>query len=187
MEHFLPKAIGYGEAFVADIAAQVRGISGHDAQEYCSIDRVIRTYHGTVFMDGGIPLESTHEASVRVRAENDFDIHLNPIAGQERTRFSKAHEFAHFVLHYFLPLKANLPNSEYVKENVAAGRMMVAHRSFEQAEYEFEANWFAAHILMPSDAFRQTFEQNQGDVILTARQFGVSGSAAEVRKSVLGL
>jgi Zn-dependent peptidase ImmA (M78 family) len=56
----------------------------------------------------------------------------------------------------------------------------------DQQRAEWEANWFAAAFLMPSDAFRRTFDVYK-DVARTAAAFGVSEQAAEIRARSIGL
>ena len=50
---------------------------------------------------------------------------------------------------------------------------------------EWEANWFAASLLMPEEAFKKAVEEGLPDMHLAAR-FNVSMEAAQVRKKVLG-
>jgi Zn-dependent peptidase ImmA (M78 family) len=49
---------------------------------------------------------------------------------------------------------------------------------------EWEANWFAASLLMPEDVFKTAVNEGLSDMHLVAR-FNVSMEAAQVRKKVL--
>jgi len=56
-----------------------------------------------------------------------------------------------------------------------------------QQRAEWEANWFAASFLMPSDDFRVVFRGSSGSISRVASKFTVSEPAAKIRASSLGL
>jgi hypothetical protein len=110
----------------------------------------------------------SESGSIIVNGPNDFVILLPRYTSPVRDRFTIGHELGHYFLHSRqgeLPIKAFRSGS---------GRI------------EWEANWFAAALLMPRDAFHSAWRRSR-DIGVIARQFGVSREAAEVRKDVLKL
>lgn len=57
--------------------------------------------------------------------------------------------------------------------------------SEERAEYE--ANWFAAGFLMPSDHFRSSWEHLKGNVNLLSERYAVTPTQIMSRAKSLGL
>jgi len=106
--------------------------------------------------------------SIFVHAPFDFDIALPKYTSPRRDRFTIAHELGHYFLH------------------ASQGeRPLIAHRA-GTGRKEWEANWFAAALLMPREAFETAARRNPSPIAL-AKQFGVSRRAAEVRQEALGL
>ena len=106
--------------------------------------------------------------SIFVHGMFDFDICLPSYTHPLRDRFTVAHELGHYYLH--------------------AGQgsnPIIAFRSGSTL-IEWEANWFAAALLMPKDQFTKAFQRSR-DLFAVAREFKVSSAAAEVRKNVLNL
>ena len=96
----------------------------------------------------------------------------------ERDKFTIAHELGHLILHY--PLVA--------REN--PGVPMCATRWVDESNAdlvraEWEANWFAAAFLMPSDEFIARYQS--GGLSPAALRFKVSVPAAKIRAKSLGL
>ncbi|MFT3921565.1 MAG: ImmA/IrrE family metallo-endopeptidase [Myxococcales bacterium] len=112
-----------------------------------------------------------HEAdgSLVVHGPGDFEISLSAVTGAVRDQFTIAHELGHYFLH-----------SQGGKQRIRAER-------YGSGRVEWEANWFAAAFLMPSELFTEEAERNQGDAERIATRFFVSSAAAEVRLKSLGL
>jgi len=106
--------------------------------------------------------------SIFVHKTNDFDVLLPRYTHPLRDRFTIAHELGHYFLH-----------------SGQGETPIIAHRE-GSTRIEWEANWFAAALLMPKAEFASEF-QRLNDVGRIARQFGVSKAAAEVRKNALAL
>lgn len=88
-----------------------------------------------------------------------------------RNLFTIAHELGHYILH-------KGTNNRYDKY----------HRyTPEEIKREFEANDFAAKLLMPVNKFVAIFNEKSGYLKTIARIFGVSVRACEVRAANLGL
>ncbi|WYK06609.1 ImmA/IrrE family metallo-endopeptidase [Cereibacter sphaeroides f. sp. denitrificans] len=120
------------------------------------------------------PLPDGIDAYIKETRPNHFEIGVNSKHSRTRQRFSMAHEFAHYQLH-----RANL-------NDLAEGERIL-HRSDERNFVEYQANTFAASILMPEDIFRSEVKRTQGDVNLLAERFGVSPLALRYRAKNLGM
>lgn len=113
--------------------------------------------------------DESQDGSIDVRKRGDFTIFLSPFTGRFRDRFTVAHELGHYVLHSRLgeePLTINREGSDRA---------------------EWEANWFAAALLMPKTEFTNKAQELEGDLAEIAYYFDVSSEAAGIRKKSLGL
>lgn len=109
------------------------------------------------------------DGSIVVEGQGKFTITLPTYTGAARDRFTIAHELGHYFLHYprcCAPMAAKRYGSDRV---------------------EWEANWFAAGLLMPSAQFRNAYATYAGDIAKLAALFGVSQQAATIRAKGLGL
>jgi len=106
--------------------------------------------------------------SIFVHGQADFDILLPQYTSPKRDRFTVAHELGHYFLH---ALQGNVP--------------IVAYRR-GSTRIEWEANWFAAALLMPEKEFCKEYEKTS-DIGYVASVFGVSEEAAKVRKEAIGV
>lgn len=108
-----------------------------------------------------------------------------------RQRFTKAHELGHFMLH-------RGGNLFIDKKNVSQSWYRPSNNSGPSTEWqEWEANEFAACILMPEHLVREELEKIQIDysdndkgvswIQTLAKKFDVSVSAMSIRISKLGL
>ena len=96
----------------------------------------------------------------------------------ERIQFSVAHELGHLFLHMLQKDGSINEYREYYRRNGDANRI------------EYEANEFAASLLMPRDEFlsacmKHLDNNNNVDLEKVAKHFNVSRQAASVRGSVL--
>jgi Zn-dependent peptidase ImmA (M78 family) len=115
-------------------------------------------------MDGG---------SIVARALNDFEIIISEHTSPRRDRFTIAHELGHLFLHLRMV---------HEDQPVAVMRATRAVDESDDAQMraEWEANWFAAQLLMPREEFREVIAQK--DVRYAAEYFNVSVAAAKVRE-----
>ncbi len=104
--------------------------------------------------------------SIFVHGEFDFDILLPVYTSPRRDCFTVAHELGHYFLH-----------SDLGKTPIIAYRK-------GSTRIEWEANWFAASLLMPADPFRIACQKTQS-LATIANAFGVSEDAARIRKQSL--
>ena len=98
-----------------------------------------------------------------------------------RYRFTVAHELGHLFLHFPI-VSETAPDSGMI-----ATRWVDETGDSEQLKRaEWEANWFAAAFLMPSNAFQSMLRSFSGNIVHVAARFGVSVQAAEIRAKTLG-
>lgn len=107
--------------------------------------------------------------TIEVRGPADFTIYLSRIGGLFGNRFSIAHEIGHYVLH---SLCGKVP--------------LTAQNSGRNERAEWEADWFAASLLMPEPEFRRHWKKNPNPRYLASR-FLVSPYVAELWAKTLGL
>ncbi|KPN73913.1 ImmA/IrrE family metallo-endopeptidase [Neisseria sp. 74A18] len=87
-----------------------------------------------------------------------------------RQRFTLAHELGHFVLNHGKAFRDNAAN----------------FNSYTTDYREYEANQFAAELLMPESAIDYFVRQSNFTVGELAKKFNVSGAAMEFRLNNLG-
>jgi hypothetical protein len=114
--------------------------------------------------------------SIFVHGGSDFDILLPHYTSPLRDCFTIGHELGHYFLHSDL---GKIP--------------IIAYRQ-GSTRIEWEANWFAASLLMPSKKFKEAWEAEKAtgqlektSIMKIAMRFGVSQDAARIRKESLGL
>ena len=104
--------------------------------------------------------------SLYIEPSRRFRIVLSPRTIEFRDNFTIAHELGHYFLHY--PHQA--PPSEPVTFN-----------RYGDGIIEWQANRFAAALLMPAVEFKRVKALCGGDPVRIAAHFEVSRPAAEVR------
>lgn len=109
---------------------------------------------------------ASESGSIFVHDSCDFDILLSHYTSPLRDKFTVAHELGHYFLH------SNQGDIPIIAHRAGSGRV------------EWEANWFAAGLLMPSDRFKIAWKK-YGDLSRVASEFGVSEDAARVRRDAL--
>lgn len=152
------------------IASQVGWEPGGDIQS------VVSKLGGSVEVEDTLLSDPEQTGSLYVDSPKRFRIIVPSHTSPERDRFTIAHEFGHYVLHY---LWQREKQPEYPE------RVVAFRRGSERIEWE--ANWFAGAFLMPAGSFRSAFTARNGDLWQIANQFRVSTKAAEVRAKDLGL
>jgi Zn-dependent peptidase ImmA (M78 family) len=107
------------------------------------------------------------DGSLYVFGERNFEIAISAYTGARRDRFTIAHELGHYVIH-----------SDYGKKRLKAARV-------GSNRCEWEANWFAAALLMPRVEFTRACTELRDDPVLLASRYLVSPKAAEIRRDWL--
>lgn len=97
-------------------------------------------------------------------------IFLNSTESAVRKHFTLAHEIGHAVLH--------------AGENVVDYRSQITEPTTDR---EWEANYFASNLLMPSNLFFRQWIDFEGDIEALGRGFGVSREAVQIRARELKL
>lgn len=163
-----------------------------------AIQRATEKYLKTNALEPGFSLESLVHAlggritykenlgssrsaeSIVVTAKKNFVIHLAANTSPLRDRFTIAHELGHYLLHYPLVQEQHGPDSRMIATR------FVDDSSQELVRAEWEANWFAASLLMPEAEFRAAYFEDR-DIDSIALRFMVTSRAARVRAESLNL
>lgn len=136
---------------------------------------VVRTLGGTLREEASI-----FDGTI-MKCGNSFQIRLSTFQDRLRKRFTIAHELGHLFLH--MGFKTNdeiwnsMDNNKYYR--------------FGSSEREYQANEFAASLLMPEKMYINTViehaEGNIVDISIIANIFQVSIEAASNRGKFLGI
>jgi hypothetical protein len=144
------------------------------------VEPLVSRLGGRIRFRDPIGFESKVPESIVVKPDRTFTIYLPTMTSVERDRFTVAHELGHYFLHYPLVRERDpsttMIATRWVDENDAA-----------QQRAEWEANWFAAAFLMPSEQFREAHRKFSGNLNRLAGHFVVSTQAADIRIKTLGL
>lgn len=105
----------------------------------------------------------------------EFEIQVNAAHGENRRRFTIAHEIAHYVLHRDMIAEAIVDNELYRSEQISS-------------RYEAQANAYAADLLMPQELVQRVYEElvrlggnEQWITYNMATRFRVSEQAMKIR------
>jgi len=168
-----PSNLTKGQVFALaeSIANQLHYQPGNDLRA------LVESVGGTVRVEDTLTLDRDKSGSLYVDGPDKFSIIVPAHTSPRRDRFTIAHEFGHFIVHYMWRRQAG--------RGTPPDKMVAFRRGSERVEWE--ANWFAAAFLMPSSAFKEQFSKRGGRLSEVAEVFGVSESAAQVRARQLGL
>ncbi len=151
----------------------------------CELAVPVEVDHAVARLNGSIAVVS--ETDYEAKIEKDGDGFKITLAGQQferRRRFSVAHELGHLFLHMGYLI------DETKWASVGTYTDSVYYR-FGYTTEEFEANEFAAALLMPRAEFVRVATQRQGSrgyqISAVAGHFQVSNEAALNRGRWLGL
>lgn len=153
------------EAFASAISEKLNFKAG------TPVEHLVHSLNGVLHY--GWQSEDEREGgSIFARDYDDFSICLSEHTSALRDRFTIAHELGHLFLHLQKVKKddanAAMRATRHIKED-----------DQEQRRAEWEANWFAAQLLMPRDKFYRCAKDY--GVSHAADVFGVSKTAAQVR------
>ncbi|MFT3881107.1 MAG: ImmA/IrrE family metallo-endopeptidase [Gemmatales bacterium] len=109
--------------------------------------------------------------SLIINGEGDYTIFLSPYTSPVRDNFTIAHELGHYVLHYY-------PQKEKLEVPIRFTR-------YGTGLVEWQANRFAAALLMPAVLFKEKVKEYNRNVSLLAGHFCTSPQAVEIRMSTL--
>ena len=108
------------------------------------------------------------------KREDIWVISVNQNHHEKRRRFTIAHELGHFFLH-------GNNQSDFWDETTVLFRNNVDSNSME-----WQANRFAAELLMPEDAFREKVRNGMTSIESLADHFNVSALSVRIRAKQLG-
>ena len=153
------------EEFASRVAAAL-GVSPGDP-----LEPVIERLGGKIIY-GWNDADEIHGGSIEAWSLRDFTIRISELTSPTRDRFTIAHELGHLFLHLQQVKKvdssAGMRATRYVD---------LTNEKLQRAEWE--ANWFAAELLMPKSTFPASVEKF--GLSYAASLFGVSRSAADIR------
>lgn len=144
-----------------------------------NIDEVVKNLGGIVKQEENFMREV--EGSVQ-KVDEGFIIFVSPYQSEERRKFTIAHELGHLFLHMGYKINQSLWDSQKSTTYYRAG----------DSKVEYQANEFAAALLMPKDKYKEIMDKNTDFTTNTvntseiAKYFGVSISAASNRGKFLG-
>ncbi len=147
-------------------------VNGFIRNNEVDIERIIENIPNLTLEKKKLPSEI--DAYIREVSPGKWEIGVNSAHSETRQRFSLAHEFAHFQLH-----RHNL-------HQFAEGEKIL-HRSDERNELEYQANNFAAGVLMPEGEFKSLVRQLDGDIDKIAARFNVSPISVRYRAKALNM
>lgn len=131
------------------------------------LDEIVTVTGGTVQLAEDPSQQEVDGGSLIIDNANDYKIFLSPYTTPLRDNFTIAHEVGHFFLHFVLQQpRPNLP---------------LGFTRYGTGLVEWQANRFAAALLMPADQFRKKHKQLNGDGFLLSGFFDVSRAAVEAR------
>lgn len=142
------------------------------------MEAVVRKFGGTIRLKEDF--DEVCDGTIQKVGDNGFVIAISPFQSEQRKSFTIAHELGHLFLHMGFGTDINL----WKQQNQAV------YRRFGTTEQEYQANEFAASLLMPENQYKQVldrFTQNDCvDMSKVAEYFKVSISAAINRGKFLG-
>ena len=143
-----------------------------------NIDAVVKRMGGSV--NEQIGLDDLYDGTIRKTGHDSFSIVISPFQSQQRKAFTVAHELGHLFLHMGFQI------DPVVWEN----QDDTVYRRFGSSEQEYQANEFAAALLMPRKEYLEVLQHNiqngRVDISAVARYFHVSNAAAGNRGRFLG-
>lgn len=142
-----------------------------------NIEKVVNDIGGRI--EVSFDIDNIYDGSIK-KENNNFVIFVSPYQSPGRKKFTIAHELGHLFLHMGYNINSELWDTQ---EN------STYYRSGDSIE-EYQANEFAAALLMPRERYKEIMDQNtRGTIVETekiADYFGVSVSAASNRGKFLG-
>jgi predicted transcriptional regulator len=128
----------------------------------------VKTLGGRIHYQNPPDFSESESGSIKVYGQNNFDLYLSTFTGPLRDRFTIAHELGHYFVH-----------SNQGERPIRASRK-------GSGQLEWEANWFAAALLMPSNEFKAISTKFSGDDYSIAGHFQVSVPAVTIRRRWVG-
>ncbi len=144
MEYEAPSPIWATKSDVDGFAEQVGSALGLEVG--APLETVVADLGGSIVY-GGLNDHESNGGAIVATSDSDFTIYLSELTAPIRDRFTIAHELGHLFLH----LPAIL---EGKKGAVMRATRLIDNNDDDQKRAEWEANWFAAGLLMPATAMK---------------------------------
>lgn len=120
------------------------------------------------------------DGTIKKTGNMSFEIAISTLQSEGRKNFTIAHELGHLFLH--MGFRTNRESWENQKNK--------KYQRYGSSRQEYQANEFAAALLMPKKEYKRIFFQNiqdnYVDMTNVANYFGVSVEAARIRGKFLG-
>lgn len=142
-----------------------------------NIDDIVKTLGGRI--EEQFDFDNMADGSIK-KQDGGFIIYVSPFQNDKRRKFTIAHELGHLFLHMGYRINLKLWNDQKDATYYRGGNSLM----------EYQANEFAAALLMPKDKYKEIMDQytvgNKVETDKIADYFGVSVSAASNRGKFLG-
>lgn len=141
---------------------------------------------------GSIHVEDAARAaeSMHVLKPQEFKIFIPPFTSPRRDRFTIAHEFGHYCLHYPWDNSSSAGEMKFNRPLPLGSFSPTLNRNIESSKInqllESQANRFAAALLMPREKFVKASADGCGIADLAA-MWDVSEQAVQVRAKTLNI
>ncbi|MDI9348814.1 MAG: ImmA/IrrE family metallo-endopeptidase [Candidatus Symbiobacter sp.] len=163
------------ELGISDIIKMAQTVAenwGYHPQK--SFDNFLEPLGGRLIeQSNAIPSKYCYASSaIEVRGLEDFTIHTRELTETKKRRFEIAHEFAHYILHYYYPVK---------KSNKIFDKSMWAARCVPETDdettVEQQADIFAQSFLLNEKLFREKMEEYSYSKLKMTYFFKISRSS----------
>ena len=142
------------------------------------IETVVTKMGGTI--EEKLDFDDFCDGTIRKDGNYSFSIVVSKNQTKQRKNFTVAHELGHLFLHMGFRTRTDL----WQKQE------STVYRRFGTSEQEYQANEFAAALLMPKTRYKEVIDQytkeNRVNILQVANYFHVSTAAASNRGKFLG-
>ena len=144
-----------------------------------NIDEVVKSMNGVI--EESEEHNELYDGTISKIESDSFAIVVSQNQSSQRRNFTIAHELGHLFLHMGFRTDADVWSKQ-----------TGVYRRFGTSDQEYQANEFAAALLMPDDVYREvvdryTTKDNYVEVSKVANYFHVSVAAATNRGRFLGV
>lgn len=163
--------------YINEIARLIRNALGISVP-IDNLESIVENLGGTIKETTGF--DDSCEGTIKKTGDQSFTITISPDQNRQRRNFTIAHELGHLFLHMGFLTDEALWREQDQKE----------YRRFGSSEEEYQANEFAAALLMPIEDYDAILKakavNNRVNIQEIANYFHVSYSAAKNRGIFLG-
>lgn len=174
MDYSPATASGLSKQAISDIAESTADSLSFNYND--DLMELIARLGGRIDIADTLLCDPDKSGSLYVDGLRDFRIVLPSHTSIEHDRFTVAHEFGHYLLHYVLAKRRDPENIQRI----------LAFR-WGNSRVEWEANWFATAFLMPRALFSSYFKKMGGNIYAVSGEFQVTLAKARSRSKELGL